>query len=258
MRIRDARPEDHDLFCRFYAELAVPDATPDAARWTTELCPGAYFVEDRGETVAYAMLLPRGEAGHVVHVVVDPAHRGRGLGKVLMDEAARRLRAAGCRRWFLNVREQNVAGIALYRKQGMRTAFRASSMRLDDVVVRALPAGPGVSVTTLTEAEARAAEAKYTLYEGSVNRPPGIGLGAWKGGKLCGAARFVPAMARSAPFKVADAGTVRPLCDAMRARLPAGSSVKVVLEGQPDVAAWLMKLGGIEELRLLHLVGELS
>jgi hypothetical protein len=50
---------------------------------------------------------------------------------------------------------------------------------------------------------------------------------------------------------------VRPLCDAMRARLPEGSSVKVVLEGQPDVAGWLMKLGGIEELRLLHLVGEL-
>jgi ribosomal protein S18 acetylase RimI-like enzyme len=257
MRIRDARAEDHALFCRFADELGVPDPHPDPERWATDLAPGAFFVEDEGETVGYATVLPRGEAGHVLHVVVAPDRRGRGVGRVVMAEAARRLRLAGCRRWFLNVKEANLTAIALYRRFGMRTAYRSSSLKLDEVAVRALPARAGVTILTLTDDEARAAEAQFALYAGSVNRPPGIGLGAWSGGRLCGAARFVPSMARSAPFKVTDVGVVRPLCDAMRVRLADGSFVKVVIEGQPEVASWLLKLGAIEELKLLHLVGEL-
>lgn len=260
MRIRDARAEDHELFSRFFAELRVPDVTPDAARWVGELAPGAFFIEDEGVAVAYCSAFARGEAGHVVHVVVDPRQRRRGLGRALMDEAARRLRAAGCRRWFLNVRVDNPSAIALYGGLGMRTAHEASSLRITDAVRRALPPSRGITVGLLDEEAARAAEAKYILYQGSANRPPGIGLGAWRRGELCGAARFVVSWARSAPFKVDDETVVRALCDGMHDRLPAESQtgpLKVVLEGQAEIVKWLLKLGADEELRLLHLVGEL-
>jgi ribosomal protein S18 acetylase RimI-like enzyme len=257
MRIRPARAEDHEIFARFFVELGVPDAMPDPERWAAELMPGAFFVEEDGQPAAYGVVFPRGEAGHVLHVVVGPEHRGRGLGKVVMAEAARRLRAAGCRRWFLNVRDDNPSAIALYRSVGMRLAYRASSLRLGDDVVRALPVPDGVVVSVLDDEQARAAEKRYSLVPGSANRLPGLGLGAFRAGVLCGVARFVEALARSAPFKVDEAGVVRPLLDEMRARLPEKSTVKVVLEDQPDVIAWLLKLGAVEELSLLHLTGDL-
>jgi ribosomal protein S18 acetylase RimI-like enzyme len=257
MPIRDARPEDHALFCRFHDELGVRDPAPDAAWWAPHLAAGAFFVEEGGEAVAFAAAFPREDAGHVLHVIVAPAHRGRGLGRVLLDEAARRLRAAGCRRWYLNVIEGNAPALALYRRYGMRTAHVAVSLRFEDDVVEALAGARGVEVAELSDAEARAAEERYGLCAGATNRPPGIGVGAWRALSMRGATRFVASTARSAPFKVDDAGVVRPLLDGMRARLPAGSAVKIVLEGQEEIAGWLVKHGAIEELRLLHLAGEL-
>jgi GNAT superfamily N-acetyltransferase len=258
LRIRDARAEDHALFCRFHAELGVPDPTPDVARWAEELAPNALFVDDDDGPAAYGLVFPRGEAGHVTHVVVSPDRRGQGLGRVIMEEAARRLRTAGCRRWFLNVRHDNTTAIALYQRHGLRAAHRAWSLCIPGPVLLALPFDASVAVTVLTDAEARAAEARYQLHEGSANRPPGIGLGAWRGGTLCGAARFVAAVARAVPFKVHDPGVIRPLAEAMLRRLQEPGAVKLVLEGQPDEARWLVERGAIEEMELLHMVGVLE
>src|SRR5688572_23212038 len=104
MRIRPAGPMDYDAFRRMFSELGLPEAPPSREDWWLDVAPGSFFIEDEDEPVAYAAAFPRGESGHLLHLVVAPSHRGRGLGRAAMEEAARRLRAAGCSRWHLNVR----------------------------------------------------------------------------------------------------------------------------------------------------------
>ena len=47
-----------------------------------------------------------------------PAHRGRGLGRALLDEAERRARARGCAKMTLEVHQTNTGAQRLYRDFG--------------------------------------------------------------------------------------------------------------------------------------------
>jgi len=49
---------------------------------------------------------------------VLPEHRGRGLGRALLDEAERRARARGCCKMTLEVHESNTGAQRLYREFG--------------------------------------------------------------------------------------------------------------------------------------------
>lgn len=53
-------------------------------------------------------------------IAVDPAARGRGLGRRLLADAERQARAAGRRGLRLEVRQDNAAAIALYESAGYR------------------------------------------------------------------------------------------------------------------------------------------
>ncbi len=92
----------------------------------------AALLADRG---VFAVGLRRGRrlAGFVlVRVVADEAEiltiavrkalRGRGYGRMLMDEALRRLHRAGASRCFLEVDRGNAAAVALYRSLGFAVA----------------------------------------------------------------------------------------------------------------------------------------
>ena len=57
-------------------------------------------------------------SGRIYAVAVDPDGRGMGVGQKLMTEMLGQLRRRGARRVFLEVRTDNVAAIALYRKLG--------------------------------------------------------------------------------------------------------------------------------------------
>jgi ribosomal protein S18 acetylase RimI-like enzyme len=57
-------------------------------------------------------------SGRIYSVAVDPDGRGMGVGKKLMTEMLDWLRDRGARRVYLEVRTDNVAAIALYRKLG--------------------------------------------------------------------------------------------------------------------------------------------
>jgi ribosomal protein S18 acetylase RimI-like enzyme len=52
------------------------------------------------------------------HIVVDEAHRGRGLGKQALALAEDEMRRRGCRHLELNVFGWNTRAISLYRGQG--------------------------------------------------------------------------------------------------------------------------------------------
>jgi ribosomal-protein-alanine N-acetyltransferase len=58
-----------------------------------------------------------GEA-EILTIAVDPAHRGRGHGRQLMEETSRRLYRDRIEALFLEVEETNRAALALYRSLG--------------------------------------------------------------------------------------------------------------------------------------------
>jgi GNAT superfamily N-acetyltransferase len=66
-----------------------------------------------------------GHRGWVNYLAVDPAYQGQGLGRLLMDEAERRLLAAGSPKVNLQIRTSNEHVVAFYRHLGYD---------LDDVV----------------------------------------------------------------------------------------------------------------------------
>jgi ribosomal-protein-alanine N-acetyltransferase len=70
--------------------------------------------------LGYHLLLTRAGSrwARLYSLVVDPAARGRGLGRVLLADAERQARRAGCSGLRLEVRQDNAAANALYAAAG--------------------------------------------------------------------------------------------------------------------------------------------
>jgi hypothetical protein len=60
--------------------------------------------------------------GAVQNLGITPLHRGRGLGKRLMQQALAGFKEAGMRRVYLEVTAQNRAAVELYQRLGFRRA----------------------------------------------------------------------------------------------------------------------------------------
>jgi len=60
--------------------------------------------------------------GAIQNLGIEPQHRGRGLGSLLLLSAARGFRQAGLRRMHLEVTTDNTAAIRLYRRLGFKQA----------------------------------------------------------------------------------------------------------------------------------------
>jgi len=74
-----------------------------------------------GQLVAAVMAGYEGHRGWINYLAVAPAHRRAGLGRTLMAEAERLLRAAGCPKINLQVRSSNREVIAFYQRLGFAT-----------------------------------------------------------------------------------------------------------------------------------------
>lgn len=57
---------------------------------------------------------------HVLNVATDPAHRGRGVARTLLDECLSQGKAKGARLATLEVRRSNDAALRLYDRYGFR------------------------------------------------------------------------------------------------------------------------------------------
>lgn len=120
----------------FWSELAHP-----STRWYVVAAP----VDEPERVVGYAGLLVPGTEADVQTIAVAPQAQGRGVGGVLVDalvaEAHRRSAAA----LLLEVRADNEAAIALYRRRGFeRIAVRRRYYQPEDVdawVMRRRPVG---------------------------------------------------------------------------------------------------------------------
>ena len=71
--------------------------------------------------VASVMVGYEGHRGWINYLGVSPEHQKRGFGRLLMEAAEQRLRAAGCPKINLQVRTTNTAVLAFYRALGYLT-----------------------------------------------------------------------------------------------------------------------------------------
>ncbi|MEZ4242018.1 MAG: GNAT family N-acetyltransferase [Myxococcota bacterium] len=145
--IRDATPADAALVHALIVELAVYEREPDAVEATpasleaqlrAEVPPFRCLVlEDEGEGVGFALYFPtystwRGLPGiHLEDLYVRPAFRGRGHGKALLAELARRTEALGGGRLEWAVLDWNQPAIDFYEALGAVAQDQWRTFRLD-------------------------------------------------------------------------------------------------------------------------------
>jgi ribosomal protein S18 acetylase RimI-like enzyme len=81
--------------------------------------PDLFLVGDfEGEMVATVMVGYEGHRGWINYLAVAPEHQRKGFGRMMMEEAERLLRQAGCPKVNLQVREENEVAVTFYQRLG--------------------------------------------------------------------------------------------------------------------------------------------
>jgi ribosomal protein S18 acetylase RimI-like enzyme len=73
----------------------------------------------------------RGPAGVLYDIVVEPAHRGQGIGKQLLDATIKALADKGAPRVLLSTAEQNEPAQRLFERAGFRRTMIEMTKELD-------------------------------------------------------------------------------------------------------------------------------
>lgn len=103
-------------------------STPWSGKWLLDEInkPDDLFltVTDGEGILGYAVVGMLGEEAELYNIAVDNAHRGKGLGDMLMKHMTRKALENGAKNLFLEVRESNVPAISLYEKHGFKSVGR--------------------------------------------------------------------------------------------------------------------------------------
>jgi ribosomal protein S18 acetylase RimI-like enzyme len=123
MKIRPYQAEDEAVVIALWRECGLlrwSDPKKDIAR-KMKVNPEWFLVgEIDGQLMATCMVGDEGHRGWINLLGVAPAHQGGGHGRALLDEAERRLRAAGCPKVNLQVLTSNARVIAFYARLGFK------------------------------------------------------------------------------------------------------------------------------------------
>lgn len=126
MILRQFRPGDTAAVVSLWHECGLTrpwnDPVRDIERKVSDSVWGLVVGESDGELVAAMMVGYDGHRGSINYLAVAQSHRGRGLGKQLMDNAESMLRARGCPKINISVRGENAAVIGFYRSLGYQVA----------------------------------------------------------------------------------------------------------------------------------------
>jgi ribosomal protein S18 acetylase RimI-like enzyme len=96
--------------------------------------------DDNGDVIGYAYaavegydyMALRGPAGVLHDVIVDPEHRGQGVGRLLIEATLEFFRSRGVPRVVLSTAEQNEAAQRLFARMGFRRTMIEMTRELDD------------------------------------------------------------------------------------------------------------------------------
>ena len=126
-RFLPATPNTEQGYASFLlTQLAVPDVVVLVAERDGELLGYTYAGM---EGIDYMSL--RGPAGILYDIVVDPAHRGRGVGRMLLDATMVVLRERGAPRVLLSTAQQNVPAQRLFEGAGFRRTMIEMTRELE-------------------------------------------------------------------------------------------------------------------------------
>jgi ribosomal protein S18 acetylase RimI-like enzyme len=109
------------------AQLSDPDVIVLVAERDDEVVGYTYAGV---EGVDYMSL--RGPAGVLYDIVVDPAHRGHGIGRLLLEATVAALREKGSPRVVLSTAQQNEAAQHLFEHAGFRRTMIEMTRELGD------------------------------------------------------------------------------------------------------------------------------
>jgi ribosomal protein S18 acetylase RimI-like enzyme len=128
--------DDYDAALRIWQraegiEIAEGDDREGIAQFL-ERNPGLSRVAVDGSTiVGVALCAHDGRRGHIYHLAVDLAYRGRGLGKRLIEECLDSLRRTGVKRVIILVADDNVRGNDFWKRRGWEEIPSAIPMGID-------------------------------------------------------------------------------------------------------------------------------
>jgi GNAT superfamily N-acetyltransferase len=218
---RLATPPDYPAFAHLFPELGVPDPVPTAADFEGRMLPRVVILEGTDGPIGYAFWRLYGKTAHVVHVVVDARARRQGAGRALLEDVRARVRAEGCSRWYLNVKQDNGAAIALYERCGFAIEAESWTVRATWADLDALP-DPRASAAAYSppHGEDSALAARFDIEPerlALLRKRPEIVLSALREeSALVAFAAFDPRFPGVYPLRVARHELVRPLLDALR------------------------------------------
>jgi GNAT superfamily N-acetyltransferase len=152
--IRSARPDDVAAILRLIRALAEYEklahevvATEDALRQTlfgAQPAAEVLLAEEGGAAVGLALFFPNystflAKPGiYLEDLFVEPAHRGRGIGKSLLQAVARLAVQRGCGRFEWSVLDWNTPAIEFYKALGARPMNDWTIMRVTGEALRRL------------------------------------------------------------------------------------------------------------------------
>lgn len=253
--LRLASDEDLPLYHRWLPALEVPDEPPDLDRWRALIRDFTWILEADGEPAGFVWWNRMRDAVLVRQIVVDPAFRGRGLGKVMLLALAEFARAEGFERWELNVKPDNEPALQLYRSLGMVPSGDLTAVRISP---ERLPVGNEPEPVP-PEEEGRWEQALGVEPGLLASRRAGgasiLGL-TGAGGKPCAVAAFDPGFPGCFPFRAVDVPSGIGLFSGC-ARQVEAPEVQVVVQDHPELETTFVQLGGRVVLRALHMEGPL-
>jgi GNAT superfamily N-acetyltransferase len=262
MHIRPATPSDYVAFIALWPELRVDDLRPTPQAWETRIAPSTSIAVDGDDVVGYCQCQVYADSGYVRQIVVAPQARRRGIGRALMETAARQLREQGKLSWRLNVRPDNHAAVRLYGSLGFATVYSSVVLRLPWSSVEMMPAGDGI-IRALGPERDRELETLFDLPAGQIAffRLQGRTLLEAVDGtseEVTGLAVFNPDLPGAFPFRVRRPGAVEPLLRALSSHgRPQHSYTAIAIEGDPALAERLVRAGAEIRDEVLHMVGSL-
>lgn len=124
MRLRTFTPQDYDRVVALWAAAGLnlsPSDTPAGLAHKLERDPDLFLLaedEESGTLVGAVMGCYDGRRGWINHLAVADGWRGDGIGRRLVAEVERRLRAKGCAKMNLLIEPANAAVQGFYERLG--------------------------------------------------------------------------------------------------------------------------------------------
>jgi ribosomal protein S18 acetylase RimI-like enzyme len=126
-RFIPATPQTEQGYASFLAtQLAKPNVVVLVAERDGEVLGYTYAGLEGFDYMAL-----RGPAGALYDIVVDPAHRGRGVGRQLLDATLAELKARGAPRVVLSTAERNETAQRLFARAGFRRTMIEMTRELE-------------------------------------------------------------------------------------------------------------------------------